>query len=133
MTMLIDKWQSMYKDVYTIEFILLLFSQSMQSDTWSTMQIGTNKTTIPYALSQWYPNRYSSVVTFRDSCSSPHCSSTCPDMILLGSPPSDIWSTPVKIFLLLIVVAIALFSLCAKAAFEVWLLLLKRKRKEYLK
>ena len=96
------------------------------------MQAGANKTTIRDALGQWYPDRYSSVVAIRDNCSGPHCSTMCPDRIILGSPPSNIWSAHVKIVLLTIVVVIALSCLLAKGVFWLWLLNLNQKQKGYL-
>ena len=104
----------------------------MQPNTWNTMEVGTNKTSIRDALNQWYLNRHDSVVTIRDSCSGPHCSATCPDTISLGSAPMNIWSTHAKVVLLLIVSTIAMCCLLAKAVFAVWLVRLGLKQKGYL-
>ena len=106
----------------------------MNPSTWSSMEVGVNKTTIRDALSQWYPNRYSStIVTIRDSCSGPHCNSMCPETIILGTQLLDIWSPPVHMLLLVLVLVVALFCLLAKASFWLWYLRIDLKQRGYLR
>ena len=104
----------------------------MNPDTWNTMQVGTNKTTIHDALRQWYPNRYSSVVTIRDSCSGPRCNPTCPEQIDLGASSGNIWPTSSKIALLVIVGAIGVLCVLVKAVFMVWVCFVERFQHLYL-
>ncbi|KAL5474832.1 hypothetical protein EMCRGX_G026851 [Ephydatia muelleri] len=110
------------------------YNQFMNPSTWSSMEVGVNKTTIRDALSQWYPNRYSStIVTIRDSCSGPHCNSMCPETIILGTQLLDIWSPPVHVLLLVLVLGVALFCLLAKASFWLWYLRIDLKQRGYLR
>eukprot|EP00731_Ephydatia_muelleri_P033327 Em0028g2a len=110
------------------------YNQFMNPSTWSSMEVGVNKTTIRDALSQWYPNRYSStIVTIRDICSGPHCNSMCPETIILGTQLLDIWSPPVHVLLLVLVLGVALFCLLAKASFWLWYLRIDLKQRGYLR
>ena len=105
----------------------------MNLNTWSSMEVGINKTTIRDALTQWYPNRYTTVMTIRDDCSGPHCSSMCPESILLGTQSLDVWSSPVHVLLLIGVVVVALCCLLAKASFWLWYVRMNFKQRGYLK
>ena len=104
----------------------------MNPDIWYTMQVGTNKTTIRDALRQWYPNRYSSVVTIRDSCSGPRCNPMCPEQIDLGASSGNIWPTSSKIALLVIVGAIGVLCVLVKLVFVVWVICLEYRQDVYL-
>lgn len=104
----------------------------MDPDTWYSMQVGVNKTTIRDAISQWYPNRYTGVIAIRDNCAGPHCNSMCPeDISLLLS--SDAWSSSVQIVVFLIVLVVALCCLLAKASFWLWYVHLNHKQSGYLR
>ena len=111
---------------------LYLNSQSMNPDVWYTMQMGTNKTTIRDALNQWYSNRYSSVVTIRDSCSGPHCNPMCPEQLDLDASAGNIWPTSSKIALLVIVGAIGVLCVLVKVVFVVWVICLEHRQDVYL-
>ena len=117
---------------HTLSTCPMLGSQSMNPDIWYTMQVGTNKTTIRDALSQWYPNRYSSVVTIRDSCSGPRCNPTCPETISLGGQTSGSWSVPVQTLVLSLVVLTAVCCVLAKASFWLWYVCVGLKQSGYL-
>ena len=104
----------------------------MSLNTWSSMEVGINKTTIRAALSQWYPNRYTTVVTITDSCSGPHCNSMCPELFALESPSQNTWPASAKTALLATVGAIGIMCVAGKLIFMMWVQLLEFRQDTYL-
>eukprot|EP00731_Ephydatia_muelleri_P033340 Em0028g15a len=108
------------------------YQESMSLNTWSSMEVGINKTTIRAALSQWYPNRYTTVVTITDSCSGPHCNSMCPELFALESPSQNTWPASAKTALLATVGAIGIMCVAGKLIFMMWVQLLEFRQDTYL-
>eukprot|EP00731_Ephydatia_muelleri_P033355 Em0028g30a len=74
-----------------------------------------------------------SFASYKDICSGPHCNSMCPETIILGTQLLDIWSPPVHVLLLVLVLGVALFCLLAKASFWLWYLRIDLKQRGYLR
>ena len=59
-------------------------------------------------------------VAFRDECSSPHCSNSCPEEIVLqvGNTAAEAWSTGTRITAALIVLLISIASVVMKVSVD---------------
>ena len=70
------------------------------------------------AISYWYWNVSDSgnVVVFRDACSGPHCSNSCPEQISLqaGSSALDAWSKEGRAIVAAIILLISIVSVMMK-------------------
>ena len=104
----------------------------MNLSSWFSTEVGVNKTTIRDALRQWYPNRYTTVVTIRDDCTGPHCNSMCPEQFMLESPSQNTWPASAKTALLATIGAIGILCVASKLIFMLWVQCLEHRQDVYL-
>ena len=99
---------------------LTSFRHRVQSGVWSSHVLAYydgQGYTIRDAIHYWYWNVSDTEegVAFRDACSGPHCSSTCPEEFILGGEyVAGGWSTGAKISIAVIVLTIAVICLLMK-------------------
>ena len=78
--------------------------------------------TIRSAIDLWYNHSEESLV-FRDVCSGPHCSNTCPEKIALSrKEEAENWSPGVEIAIAAVVLLIGVICLIMKVLYSVILL-----------
>ena len=110
----------MYCRVQSCIMYIFLFRHRVQSGVWSSHVLAYYEGqgyTIRDAIHYWYWNVSDTEegVAFRDVCSGPHCSSTCPEeFILEGEDVAAGWSTGAKITIAVVVLTIAVICLLMK-------------------
>ena len=89
---------------------------------WSTPLLGYHDGvgyTIRDALHYWYWNVSDTGegVAFRDTCSTPHCSNSCPEeIVLVDEGETEMWSVGARVTIGILVLLIGLISLTMKVS-----------------
>ena len=96
-------------------------SHRIQSGIWSRDVLAYYEGqgyTIRDAIHYWYWNVSNTEegVAFRDVCTGPHCSNTCPEEIILSAEIAETWSGGARIAIAVIVLTIALICLLLKVS-----------------
>ena len=99
--------------------IEIVTSHRIQSGIWSRDVLAYYEGqgyTIRDAIHYWYWNVSNTEegVAFRDVCTGPHCSNTCPEEIILSAEIAETWSGGARIAIAVIVLTIALICLLLK-------------------
>ena len=113
-------------------YSLLMVRHTMSPEVWRTLKL-EGGVTISDALIMWNASRFDhQELKIRDSCYSPHCNSKCPEQFIIHLGGDD-WSSYTKALLICIVIGVTVICLLFKALFSIWLIILKKKQKEYQK
>jgi hypothetical protein len=110
----------------------------IQSGVWNGPPLGYydgEGYTIRDAIDYWYWNVSDKRegVAFRDECSSPHCSNSCPEEIVLVSRrEAETWSVGARVTIAILVLLIAIISLMMKLYCCIWAKLLDTKQRSFL-
>ena len=112
---------------------LLIFRHTMDPEVWRTMKF-QGGVTISDALIMWNASRFdhNQELKIRDSCYSPHCNSKCPEQFIIHLGGNN-WSSYAQALLICIVIGVTMICLLFKVLFFTWLIILKKKQKEYQK
>ena len=107
---------------YSICFLFVGCRHRIESGVWGREILGYYNGkghTIRSAIDLWYNHSEESLV-FRDACSGPHCSNTCPEQIALSQKEeAENWSSGVKIAIAAVVLLIGVICLIMKVLYSV--------------
>ncbi|CAI8009436.1 ABC transporter G family member 8 [Geodia barretti] len=122
-------------DEIQLDHTFAMFEHRIESGVWGREILGYYNGkghTIRSAIDLWYNHSEESLV-FRDVCSGPHCSNTCPEKIALSrKEEAENWSPGVEIAIAAVVLLIGVICLIMKMYCCVWLGLLHHKQRLFL-
>ena len=106
--------------VYVLFLFVLNYRHRIQSGVWNGPLLGYydgEGYTIRDAINYWYLNVSDRGVgvAFRDQCSGPHCSNSCPEeIVLVPQREADTWSVGARVIIAMMVLLIAVICLTMK-------------------